>query len=1009
MGLAVLFAAPTPARGQWVPTHHYTVRDGLAQSQVTSMTQDGHGYLWVGTQGGLSRFDGVRFEEYTTLSGLPDNLVTALAPTAHGVWIGTDVGLLARFRGGRIETADGPPELRGTGITGLAVLVDELLVASECGLYRCRPGAFRLLVAEPVGRLVRTGPATVWAMGKGLWTISVGGHVERIQLGTGPAEPVAVTRAAGHLWVISRDGHLLSLNEEGGTPIPLAVPGAVTAMTQAPFGGLLVATDEGLWHRDLRGELRRLQLTPEPRRHRVTSLFVDREDNVWVGTSGEGLFQRPPSAVTVFTRRTGFQGTMAWSFAETADGCVWMATGDGGVRSWCGDHWGRSLGTADGLPSPEVLALARDREDALWIGTRQGLARWWQGRMETWGQEDGLPGVDIRAIARDREGRIWIAADGGIAVWNGNRWKSWTRFGGLDHPLVRTLVVGRDGTVWFAIHAQGIVRFDGAGFSRITTADGLPTDRVWCLALDSDDRLWAGTDEGIWILPPGDASPSVVGPESSLPSPIVLFLMQDARGAMWAGTAHGIARLGPGGSPDLVLTGADGLPDSEASEGAAFRDSRGDLWFGLSSGVARLDPDRLSPNPVPPIVVLERIEADGMPLEGVTPLATTDEGGRAPVVLGPGPVDLRFQFTAASLVAPLKVRFRYQLEGYDTRISEPTSDRHVAYHRVPPGRYRFLLRACNGDGVWVPRPLVLELRVSPPWFGTLWFRILMVLLLAGTVILAVFVRLATQQKQRVRLEHEVEERTAELARANERIQEQNRLLRELSRTDPLTGLGNRRVLSEHLPVEMAVLRRTVLRVAPEDLSTFHGALLTMIDLDHFKRVNDRQGHEFGDRALRAVASSLEPILREGDVAVRWGGEEFVVLNRSVDRRGTLRVVRRLLHRLADTSISTPDGTPVSLPASLGFLQYPLGVEGFLTGDRWPALLELVDRLLYLAKSRGRGRACGIVWSGGAESIYTEVETLERLASDPLHPPDPLEFVEIVLDRRPPGAPGDPGA
>jgi len=195
------------------------------------------------------------------------------------------------------------------------------------------------------------------------------------------------------------------------------------------------------------------------------------------------------------------------------------------------------------------------------------------------------------------------------------------------------------------------------------------------------------------------------------------------------------------------------------------------------------------------------------------------------------------------------------------------------------------------------------------------------------------------------------------------------------------------------------LRRTVLREAPADLSTFHGALLTMIDLDHFKRVNDVWGHEVGDRALRAVAASLEPVLREGDVAVRWGGEEFVVLNRAVNMRGALTVARRLLHRLADTSITAPDGTVIRLPASLGFLQFPLGTEGFLSGDRWPVLLDLADRLLYLAKSRGRRRACGIVWAPGAIPIFTEEEVFERLAADVLAPPESLEFVEIVLDGR----------
>ncbi len=1000
LGLAVVLAVSAgPAGAQWVATHQYSVRNGLAQSQVTCITQDGHGYLWAGTQGGLSRFDGIRFEEYTTTTGLPDNIVTALAPSAHGVWIGTDVGLLARFEQGRIERAEGPPDLHGTGITGLSVVDAGLLVASRQGLFLGTPGSFRKILEEPIGRLVRTDETTVWAIGDEIWAITEDARTERIPLGRSFSNPVAVARAAGHTWAVSDDAVLVPILEEDLPGTRLDVSGTVTDMIRSPFGGLLVATDTGLWHRDPKGHLRRIQLSPAPRRHRVVCLYGDREKNLWVGTSGEGLFQRPPSAITVYTRESGLKGTMAWSFAQTDDGCIWMATNEGGVQSWCDDRWGRSLGVGDGLPSPEVLVLAADREGGLWIGTRNGLARRAGGHLQTWERDDGLPILDIRGISQDSAGNTWVCGDGGIAMWNGSRWTSWTRFEGFDRPLVRTIIMGVDGLVWFTIHGKGIVAFDGDRFQRFTTEDGLITDRVWCLTMDDRGRLWAGTDEGICILPRKGKRFTTVGTHSTLPSPIVLFLIQDASGAMWVGTSHGIARLDADGVPDLVLTGADGLPDSEASEGAAFRDASGHLWFGLSSGVARLAPDALVTNPVPPVIVLERIEANGRPVPGATPVATSDGDPGDPLVLGPGPVDLRFQFTATSLVSPRKVRFRYLLEGYDTGIGDPTSDRYVSYHRVPPGRYRFLLHASNNDGVWAPRPLSVEVRITPRWYGTAWFRILFGILVLGTIAMAVFVRLRAQERQRIRLEQEVEERTAELARASEQIQEQNRLLRELSRTDPLTGLGNRRVLSEHLPVEMAVLRRGVLREAPEDLSTFHGALLTMIDLDHFKRVNDVWGHEVGDRALRAVATSLEPVLREGDVAVRWGGEEFVVLNRAVDTRGALTIARRLLHRLADTSISAPDGTSVRLPASLGFFQFPLGTEGFLNGGRWPALLDLADRLLYLAKSRGRRRACGIVWSSGAIPIFTEEEVFERLARDLLKPPEPLEFAEIVLDGR----------
>jgi diguanylate cyclase (GGDEF)-like protein len=191
---------------------------------------------------------------------------------------------------------------------------------------------------------------------------------------------------------------------------------------------------------------------------------------------------------------------------------------------------------------------------------------------------------------------------------------------------------------------------------------------------------------------------------------------------------------------------------------------------------------------------------------------------------------------------------------------------------------------------------------------------------------------------------------------------------------------------------MAVLRREVIRRPAPRLGSYHGAVLYMIDLDHFKVVNDSHGHEVGDKMLRVVARAIEQSLREGDLPVRWGGEEIVVLARGVDPVGARQFARRLLDAIAAATLSLESGPMLSLSASIGFLPYPLGNRSFLPTGEWPRLIEAADRLMYLAKQRGRARACGLQWRPNVPDEVDELSTLATLMADPEHPGTSLELI-----------------
>jgi len=984
VAVGVLALGAGGASAQWVPVRRYTVADGLAQSQVMALTLDRAGFLWIGTQGGLSRFDGVRFRTFTIAEGLPDDVVTAMAAgPGRALWIGTDSGWVARVTPGGIQpvgtVAHGVPR----PVAALVVRPDgTVLAGSAAGLLRLGPGRRAPLLETPVAALALAGERVLVGSPDAV-RVYPGDRVVPL-----PGPPTAWAPGRGRL-LAAGTGWVVAVGPDG-EPRAVRTPDGVspTAVAEARDGGMWLATGRRLWHLGRDGRPRGVQLRPGTVRARITALLEDGSGGLWAGTWGQGLLAIRPHGVWALTPDAGLPSTTVWSFAEAADGCIRLATEDAGVASWCGDRWGPRWTAADGLASDATVALLPTPDGALWVGCTGGISRIGpHGRIVTWREEDGLPHGFVRDLALAPDGTVWAATSDGIAHWDGSRWHGLGARQGIVGAPIRGIAVAADGTVWMATHAAGVLRWDGSRVERFGIARGLPHERVWCLRIDSRGRVWAGTDAGLWIHDPRGGSDRTVRVADGLPNPNVLFLVEDHRGRMWVGTTRGVAVLSPGGRVLRVVTAADGLTHSEAAENAALAASDGRLWFGMAEGVSVVDPDALLAPPEPVRPVLERVLVDGRPI----PYPTDGT-----VVLEPGTTDVRVEVAAPAFRAPHSVRFRYRLEGLDAAWTPPTDEAHATYRRLPPGRYRLLVAAVREPTDEPTAGLSLVLVVRPPWYATVWFRLSASLLALAAVAGAIRVRLATQERRRRELEREVAQRTAELAAATERIREQNRRLEELSRTDPLTGLANRRVIEEQLPLEMALGQREFRRLEPGEAAGARGAALLLLDLDGFKAINDRLGHDAGDRVLRAVAGAVQRAVREVDVVARWGGDELLVLARAVNGGEALHLARRILDVLVE--LPAPDGSPLS--ASLGFLPYPLATRGFLPRDLWPRLIEVADRLLYLAKSRGRRRAVGVRRVG--PSPADEQEVIAHLQEHPETPPEGLELVEVLPSTASPG-------
>ena len=986
------------AEAQWKPTRHFTVKDGLVQSQISAIDQDADGFLWIATEAGLCRFDGKHFRHFTRTNGLPDSVLADVAAHGNEVWAATERGGLVVWDGKDLEQVTNLPLEEDELLTGVQILEDgTVIVSSQQGVLAGRSGSWRRISQTPVWEIRSGSQGSIIGVGMNPFSIDDGLVLRDLVELDDSTELVAVAASPSGAWIASKAGRIAHISAGIAEWTEIEVSGQVITMLSTKDGtGLWIGTTHGLWFAEGGRAAKKVSLLPRPAVLEITDLFEDREGNVWVGTWGGGLFQIPPTSWTHFTLETGFPAQSAWSFSEDQEGCVWMATTDAGVVSWCGDRWGPQLTAANGLPSSTVYSIAHDSEGALWLGTTAGVCRARGQDIHCWAEETGPLAAAILQILPARDGGMWVATESGLARWRGSSWQFWQAEQGLPGEIVRALTYDEAGRLWMAIDSVGVVSFDGLTFSVMSSQAEPAADRVWTVKVGSRGDLLIGTDHGLWIEPiePG-RPPTIIGVEQGLPYPAVLCIIEDHEERIWAGTTHGVALIAPEGEVKRIFTAHDGFSGSESAEGSAFRDSTGKLWFGMSYGVTVVDPSALQPNETKPHVVLESVLANDSPIDGLRPGSTSQTAEPLRLRIEPWVTHLRFDYTAPSFVAPEMVRFRLALTCYGDDFGPPSDERHVTFHQLPAGRYRFGILAENNDGVASSEPLWVELDVRPPWYRTRWFQALAIL--CGALLGAGIFHLRTREQRRRQawLEEEVEKRTKDLDAANHRINEQNRQLTELSRTDHLTGLGNRRVLAETLPVEMSILHRKARSHDPRMMVDFQGAVVLLMDIDHFKTINDQWGHDAGDTVLKACAEILEAELREGDQAVRWGGDEFVVLSRNLDRAGALGLARRVLECFAGRSIELPRGGSVALSATFGFVQIPLGVSEQLPGEQWQRYVDLADRLLYLGKNQGRGRALGLVWSPDARNIPAERDVVVSISNDPTNPVEGFELVEIM--------------
>jgi diguanylate cyclase (GGDEF)-like protein len=366
------------------------------------------------------------------------------------------------------------------------------------------------------------------------------------------------------------------------------------------------------------------------------------------------------------------------------------------------------------------------------------------------------------------------------------------------------------------------------------------------------------------------------------------------------------------------------------------RTDDGTLLFGSPEGLLLIQPRTIAPWTYAPPVVVTALRIDGVEHPGAARLTRLD--------LAPGDRGFRLDFAALDFTAPEKIAYRYRLDGFDARwLAARPAQGSLTYTNLAPGSYTLRVQGTNRAGRWSEHELVLPVTVEPALYQTRWFRAALAALVLALAYGAYRWRVRRLEARGRELERVVQERTRELADAYVRIE-------EASLTDPLTGLRNRRFLEQSI--------RGVAELAVRRHEDGHGEgevlVFLLLDLDHFKSVNDTHGHAAGDAVLVQTAAVLRRVLRASDHAVRWGGEEFLAVARFIDRRRAPELAEKIRAAIAACPFSLPDGTVLHLTCSLGFAPFPFSGE-HPRAIGWEEAVDRADDALYTAKRNGRDR------------------------------------------------------
>jgi ligand-binding sensor domain-containing protein len=770
--------------------HNYSVKDGVAQSQVYSLLQDSRGYLWMGTRGGgITRFDGTEFKTYTVKDGLINNYVFCIKEDVqHNLWIGTNNGL-SYYNGIQFKNYS---------------------VAGDSAQIWVQEIAF-----DKKGRKwLATNVGIILFDGKNFINIS-----KKLRMKSEVVNALHIDKK-GNIWFGTGKG-LYRIIDKGKTfdyVYYSRMTNSITCIKEDEKGNMWIGTyGDGAYVYNWK-KFYRIDPNLELYLQTVLDIYFDTHNNVWMATLNNGVCQyNPQSKSFSWLKETeGLSNNHVRSIVQDNSGNYWFGTSGGGVCNYFGQQFTHYDKSSNQLAGNYIYCIYRNSKNNLWVGTSDKGVSVFDSSI-FYNAAYAFADVKVRAICEDNKGNMYVGTEGqGVYMHEGFLF---SLVDGLERKYVRAMVKDKDGNIWIATAGTGLYKLilyeDKIKLLNFTTADGLLHDRLTCLLYDKKGRLWYGTENnGIGLVENDKAQKLFFTVKDGLPANSIRCLTEDKNGFLWAGTAgYGIASLplyqgdykiksynhtnGLTSSNVYLLTAdnnnnlfvgtetgldhitfdkerkitevkhyskGEGFTGIETCQNAVFNDADGTIWFGTINGLSKYNPANLVKNENPPVTTISGVSLNYKPIaETEYKNFAGDWNTISKLELPYSENRITFDFLGINFSNPDAVRYQWKLEGVDKDWSPPLKQHTTTYQNLGSGSYTFMVRACNEDGVWNKEPVTFKFSIATPLWLRWWFIALLILCTGGILFFIFKWRenrikaIAAEEQKKLQMEKEIVE------------------------------------------------------------------------------------------------------------------------------------------------------------------------------------------------------------------------------------------------------------